>query len=107
MERISSWFDEGDRSLLVEREGTFLAANLGSAACDIELASDAEIPLELTSSDQIRLNGRKLAMPARSVAVASTAHRAGGDVAEHHGRTAARVKLAPSIRESRCVPSRS
>jgi maltooligosyltrehalose trehalohydrolase len=106
MERISSWFNEGDRTLLVEREGTFLAANLGSADGEIELPSNVEIRLELASSDQILLNGHKLALPARSVVLASTTNSLSGST-KHHGRVASHIKSAPSSRESLCATSRT
>jgi maltooligosyltrehalose trehalohydrolase len=99
MERISSWFDEEKRTLLVARERVFLAANLGSADCEIELPPAVEIRLELVSSNEICVRGRRIVMPARSVALATTLSCKESVSGNHSERCAFNVNESTSSRE--------
>jgi maltooligosyltrehalose trehalohydrolase len=69
MDRVSTSYNEESRTLVVEREGTFLAANLGLEECELELPLGEDSRLEISSISQVRTMPGKLVLPGQSVAL--------------------------------------
>lgn len=69
MERVSTSFDDESRTLVVEREGTFLAANLGLDECQLELPLGESARIEITSTADVRTMPDKLVLPGQSIAL--------------------------------------
>jgi maltooligosyltrehalose trehalohydrolase len=69
MERVSTSYDDEHRTLVVEREGTFLAANLTPDECQLELPLGAHAKVEIASTPEVRTMPDKLVLPGQSIAL--------------------------------------
>jgi maltooligosyltrehalose trehalohydrolase len=67
MERVHTSFDEDQRWLVVQRETTYLVANLGGETNELELFKSGSGNVELGSTTGIELRKNVLTMPAHSV----------------------------------------
>jgi maltooligosyltrehalose trehalohydrolase len=90
MDRVSTSFDEQARTLVVAREGTFLAANLGLDECELELNLGKGATIEIKSVTGVCVTAGKLVLPGQSVAVVSdctSQHLVGNAHRLHHRPT--------------------
>jgi maltooligosyltrehalose trehalohydrolase len=69
MERVSTSYDNESRTLVVEREGTFLAANLGRDECQLDLFLGENARIEIASTSGVRTMADKLMLPGQSIAL--------------------------------------
>jgi maltooligosyltrehalose trehalohydrolase len=69
MERVKTVFDENARTLVVEREGTFLVANLGLDERELDLPIGSDHRLAITSTCEVRTLTDRIVLPGQSVAL--------------------------------------
>jgi maltooligosyltrehalose trehalohydrolase len=71
MERVSTTYDIEFRTLVVRREGMFLAVNLGQDECALDLPLGETATIEISSTPDVRTVPDRLMLPGQSVALIS------------------------------------
>jgi hypothetical protein len=76
LDRVRTQFDEKNRSLVIEREGTFLVVNLGLNPSAIKVPTENNLTLVVSSAKDTRLDGHTIIIPQNSVCLVAAENSA-------------------------------
>ena len=93
LDRVHVRFDEKSKWIVVRRNGTVLAANLGSQPREIDLPAADSLKIALASKPQAQLGSGTLRLPPHSVAVACYAATERSDASYRRKRARARERV--------------
>ena len=76
LDRVHARYDQEAVWIAVERDGTIVAANLGSKACEIDMPADDPTEIALASKPEATIDANVLHLPPHSVVLVRTGVRA-------------------------------